>query len=98
MKVQEEALQFLNLLQPVLIGNFNSLGFYVSLKDFNIPKAMLEEIQKSFQKQTVISKSLFVVMWFEKKLKSVKIILLTFVFNNRLMINDRLDLLINHGA
>jgi hypothetical protein len=82
----------------VLIGNFNSLGFYVSLKDFNIPKAMLEEIQKSFQKQTVISKSLFVVMWFEKKLKSVKIILLTFVFNNRLMINDRLDLLINHGA
>jgi hypothetical protein len=77
---------------------------------------MLEEIHKSFQKQTVISESLFVEMRFEKKtkecqnnsidfciqllvkkLKSVKIILLTFVFNYRLMSNYQLDLLINHG-
>jgi hypothetical protein len=32
-------------------GIFNSLGFFiVSLKYFNILKAMLEEIHKSFQK------------------------------------------------
>jgi hypothetical protein len=59
---------------------------------------MLEEIYKSFQKQIVISESLFVEMRFEKKLKSVKIILLTFVFNYRLMSNYWLDLLINHGV
>jgi hypothetical protein len=71
---------------------------------------MLEEIHKSFQKQTVISESLFVKMRFEKKLKSVKIILLTFIFNYRLTSNYQLmsnyrltsnyrfDLLINHGV
>jgi hypothetical protein len=35
---------------------------------------------------------------FKKKLKSVKIILLTFAFNYRLMSNYQLDLLINHGV
>jgi DNA-directed RNA polymerase V subunit 1 len=92
-----EALQFLDLLQPVLMESLILLGFSVNLKDFNIRKAMLEEIHKSFQKQIVISESLFVEMRFEK-LKSVKIVLLTFVFNYRLMSNYRLDLLINHGV
>jgi DNA-directed RNA polymerase-5 subunit 1 len=93
-----EALQFLDLLQPVFMESLILKGFSVSLKDFNVPKAMFEEIHKSFQKQTVISESLFVEMRFKKKLKSVKIILLTFVFNYRLMSNYRLDLLINHGV
>jgi DNA-directed RNA polymerase V subunit 1 len=80
-----EALQFLDVLQPVLMKSL--FGFSLNLKDFNIPKAILEETRTFLQKQSVISKSLYVEMRFEKKLKSVKIILLTYVFNYQIMSN-----------
>jgi len=73
-----EALQFLNVLQPLLMEFLLIDGFTVSLKDFNVPKAMLEEAKKHIKKQSLIldqsrfSKSQFVEMRVENNLKSVK--------------------------
>jgi DNA-directed RNA polymerase V subunit 1 len=76
-----EVLQFMDVLQPMLMKSLILEGFSVSLKNFNIPKAMLEETRTYFQKQSVISESLFVEMRFEKKPKSVKIIQFIFAYN-----------------
>ncbi|KAG2648561.1 DNA-directed RNA polymerase V subunit 1-like [Panicum virgatum] len=73
-----EALQFLNVLQPLLMEFLLIDGFTVSLKDFNVPKAMLEEAKKHIKKQSLIldqsrfSKSQFVEMRVENNLKNVK--------------------------
>lgn len=73
-----EALQFLNVLQPLLMEFLLLDGFSVSLKDFNLPKALLQEAQKNIQKQSLIldqsrcSKSQFVEIRVENNLKSVK--------------------------
>ncbi|CAN6243084.1 unnamed protein product [Urochloa humidicola] len=73
-----EALQFLNVLQPLLMEFLLLDGFSVSLKDFNVPKAILEEAQKNIQKQSLVleqsrfSKSQFAEMRVENNLKGVK--------------------------
>ncbi|XP_062218221.1 DNA-directed RNA polymerase V subunit 1-like [Phragmites australis] len=72
------ALQFLNVLQPLLMEFLLLDGFSVSLQDFNVPKSLLEEAQKNIQKQSLIleqsrgSKSQFVEMRVENNLKGVK--------------------------
>ncbi|KAJ1277932.1 hypothetical protein BS78_04G040400 [Paspalum vaginatum] len=77
-KGPREALQFLNVLQPLLMEFLLLDGFSVSLKDFNLPKALLQEAQRNIQKQSLIleqsrcSKSQFVEMRVENNLKSVK--------------------------
>jgi DNA-directed RNA polymerase V subunit 1 len=43
-----QVLQFLDVLQPVLMESLILKFFSVSLKDFNVSKAMLEETQTSF--------------------------------------------------
>ncbi|KAL6629149.1 hypothetical protein ACP70R_028914 [Stipagrostis hirtigluma subsp. patula] len=73
-----EALQFLNVLQPLLMEFILMDGFSVSLQDFNVPKALLEEAQKIIQKQSLIleqsrcSKSQYVEMRIENNLKSIR--------------------------
>ncbi|CAL5023974.1 unnamed protein product [Urochloa decumbens] len=73
-----EALQFLNVLQPLLMEFLLLDGFSVSLKDFNVPKAILEEAQKNIQKQSLIleqsrfSKNQFAETRVENNLKGVK--------------------------
>ncbi|XP_052145508.1 DNA-directed RNA polymerase V subunit 1 [Oryza glaberrima] len=49
-----EALQFLNVLQPLLMELILLDGFSVSLQDFNVPKVLLEEAQKNIEKQSLI--------------------------------------------
>src|SRR6266540_7139186 len=71
-------LQFLNVLQPLLMEYLLLDGFSVSLKDFNIPKTLLREAQKSIKNQSLIreqsrfSKSQFVEARVVNNLKSVK--------------------------
>ncbi|XP_062224054.1 DNA-directed RNA polymerase V subunit 1-like [Phragmites australis] len=73
-----EALQFLNALQPLLMEFLLLDGFSVSLRDFNVPKALLEEADKSIQKLSLIleqsrcSKSQFMEIRVENNLKSIK--------------------------
>lgn len=73
-----EALQFLNVLQPLLMEFLLLDGFSVTLKDFNVPKAILEEVHKNIQKQSLIleqsrfSKSQIAEMRVENNLKGVK--------------------------
>ncbi|PUZ74086.1 hypothetical protein GQ55_1G036800 [Panicum hallii var. hallii] len=73
-----EVLQFLNVLQPLLMEFLLLDGFSVSLKDFNVPKAIYEEAQRHIRKQSLIleqsrfSKSQFVEMRVENNLKSIK--------------------------
>jgi DNA-directed RNA polymerase V subunit 1 len=73
-----DALQFLNLLQPLLMEFLLLDGFSISLQDFNIPKALLEEAQINIWKQSFIleqsrcSKTQFVEMRVENNLKRVK--------------------------
>ncbi|KAF8776332.1 hypothetical protein HU200_003555 [Digitaria exilis] len=73
-----EALKFLDVLQPFLMEFLLLDGFSVSLKDFNVPKGILEEAHRNIQKQSLIleqtrlSKSQFVEMRVENNLKSVK--------------------------
>jgi DNA-directed RNA polymerase V subunit 1 len=44
-----EVVQFLDRLQPVLMESLILEDFSVSLKDFNVPKAILEETQIFFR-------------------------------------------------
>uniref|UniRef100_A0A0A9A0D5 DNA-directed RNA polymerase n=1 Tax=Arundo donax TaxID=35708 RepID=A0A0A9A0D5_ARUDO len=73
-----EALQFLNVLQPLLMEFLLVDGFSVSLQDFSVPKALLEEAWENIQKQSLIleqsrnSKKQFVEMRVENNLKGVK--------------------------
>ncbi|KAL6888501.1 hypothetical protein ACP4OV_009527 [Aristida adscensionis] len=73
-----EALQFLNVLQPLLMEFLLVDGFSISLRDFKISKALSEEARKIIQKQSLIfeqsrcSKSQYVEMRIENNLKSVR--------------------------
>lgn len=73
-----EALQFLNMLQPLLMEFLLIDGFSISLQDFNVPKALLEEARSSIQKQSSIleqsrrSKTQLLEMQVENSLKSIK--------------------------
>jgi DNA-directed RNA polymerase V subunit 1 len=51
-KGPRKVLQFMNVLQPVLMESLILEDFRVNLKDFNVPKAMLEEIQTFFLETT----------------------------------------------
>ncbi|KAL5213175.1 hypothetical protein ABZP36_024022 [Zizania latifolia] len=73
-----EALQFLNVLQPLLMELILLDGFSVSLQDFHVPKALLEEAQKSIGKQSLIleqsrcAENQFVEMRVDNNLKGIK--------------------------
>ncbi|GJN19018.1 hypothetical protein PR202_gb06248 [Eleusine coracana subsp. coracana] len=73
-----EALQFLNVLQPLLMEFLLLDGFSISLQDFNVPKALLEEAHINIRKQSLIleqsrcSKTQFMEMRVENNLKKVK--------------------------
>jgi DNA-directed RNA polymerase-5 subunit 1 len=77
-KGPREALQFLNVLEPLLMEFLLLDGLSISLRDFNVPKALLEEAQKDIQNQSLIleqsrcSTSQFVELRVENNLKSVK--------------------------
>jgi DNA-directed RNA polymerase V subunit 1 len=68
-KDRGEALQFLDVLQPVLMESLLLEGFSVSLKNFNVTKAILEKAWIIFQKQSIISESLFLEMRIDNKQK-----------------------------
>ncbi|XP_073010574.1 DNA-directed RNA polymerase V subunit 1 isoform X2 [Typha latifolia] len=53
-KGPKEALNFLNVLQPLLMEILFLEGFTVSLKDFDVPKDAIEEIQKNLQESSYI--------------------------------------------
>ncbi|KAL5207904.1 hypothetical protein ABZP36_032339 [Zizania latifolia] len=73
-----EALQFLNVLQPLLMEFILLDGFSVSLQDFHVPKAMLEEAQKIIGKQSItleqsrFAENQFVEMRVDNNLKGIK--------------------------
>ncbi|KAF0935654.1 hypothetical protein E2562_035104 [Oryza meyeriana var. granulata] len=73
-----EALQFLNVLQPLLMELILLDGFSVSLQDFNVPKVLLEEAQKNIEKQSLIleqsrcAENQFVEMRVDNNLKDIK--------------------------
>uniref|UniRef100_A0A0D9VCB6 DNA-directed RNA polymerase subunit n=1 Tax=Leersia perrieri TaxID=77586 RepID=A0A0D9VCB6_9ORYZ len=72
------ALQFLNVLQPLLMELMLLDGFSVSLQDFNVPKVLLEEAQKNIEKQSLIleqsrcAENQFVEMRVDNNLKDIK--------------------------
>ncbi|PWZ27865.1 DNA-directed RNA polymerase V subunit 1 [Zea mays] len=53
-KGPKEALQFLNVLEPLLMEFLLLDGLSISLRDFNVPKALLEEAQKDIRNQSLI--------------------------------------------
>ncbi|XP_006646896.1 DNA-directed RNA polymerase V subunit 1 [Oryza brachyantha] len=73
-----EALQFLNVLQPLLMELILLDGFSVSLQDFNVPKVHLQEAQKNIEKQSIIleqsrcAENQFVEMRVDNNLKDIK--------------------------
>jgi len=77
-KGPREALQFLNVLEPLLMEFLLLDGLSISLRDFNVPKALLEAAQKDIQNQSLILEqsrcctSQFVELRVENNLKSVK--------------------------
>ncbi|AQK60576.1 DNA-directed RNA polymerase V subunit 1 [Zea mays] len=77
-KGPKEALQFLNVLEPLLMEFLLLDGLSISLRDFNVPKALLEEAQKDIRNQSLIleqsrcSTSQFVEFRVENNLKNVK--------------------------
>nr|CAD1827415.1 unnamed protein product [Ananas comosus var. bracteatus] len=77
-KGPKEALNFFNVLQPLLMETLFLDGFSISLKDFHVPKAVIQGVQKSIQRNSYIldktryTQNQFVEMRVENHLKSIK--------------------------
>lgn len=86
-KGSKEALNFFNILQPLLMEVLVMEGFSISLKDFNVPRAVIEEAQRSVQKNSLILDKLrskyneYVELQVENHLKSIKIPIVNFILN-----------------
>ncbi|WOL06512.1 DNA-directed RNA polymerase V subunit 1 isoform X1 [Canna indica] len=84
-KGPKEAINFFNCLQPLLMEMLFMEGFSISLKDFDVPKAVIEEIHGSIQQITCILEQLrseyneLVELQVENHIKSLKAPIVDFV-------------------
>lgn len=86
-KGPKEALNFFNMLQPLLMEVLVMEGFSISLKDFFVPREVLEKAQQSVQENSFILDQLrskyneLVELQVENHLKSIKLPVVNFILN-----------------
>ncbi|KAJ4951041.1 hypothetical protein NE237_027873 [Protea cynaroides] len=84
-KGSKEAVKVFNSIQPMLMENIFSVGFSVGLKDFFIPKAVTEDLQKSVEDMSPLLLHLrstyneLVELQVENHLRSIKLPVVNFI-------------------
>lgn len=88
LKGPDEVLRFFNSIQPLLMDSLYSEGFSVSLRDFFLPRDVLESIQENIQKISPLlvhlraSYSESVALQLESYLRNVKIPVTDFILKS----------------
>ncbi|KAG1358867.1 DNA-directed RNA polymerase V subunit 1 [Cocos nucifera] len=86
-KGPKEALNFFNMLQPLLMEVLVMEGFSISLKDFYVPSAVIKKAQRNVQENSFILDQLrskyneLVELQVENHLKSIKLPIVNFILN-----------------